>query len=370
MRVALDCRTITAHKTGDRTYALQLANALARRAPPESLTWYTWEPAGDLLPGPPAGLEVVLAASPRWLWTPLLFPRDLARRGIEVAHVQYLVPPRAPCPVITTIHDIAFRRFPHLFPLKHRLLLNTLIPFAVRQAALVLTGSESTRRDLVELMGARPERVVVTPYAAGREYRSGPKEAARERVIEALDIQQPYILSVGVRQPRKNLARLVRAYGRIAGDVPYRLVIVGREGWAESGMQQAVAEIPVARRPIFTGYVEDDLLPDLYRAADLFAYPSLYEGFGLPVLEAMACGTPVLTSNLSSLPEVAGDACLLVDPHDEAAIAEGLRRMLADADLRAELGARGAARSHLFSWDRTAELTWSAYESVLGGDGR
>lgn len=367
MRIALDCRTVTAPKTGDRTYALNLLRALARTDGENEYFLYTRELTTLTEVDSPRFHSVVLPASPAWSWTPLVFPRDLARRGADVAHVQYLIPPSAPCPVITTIHDVAFRRFPKLFPLKHRLLLNWLIPQAVQHAAAVITGSEATRRDLLELYDVPPERVFVTPYAADPIYRPLDPEQARRAVRTRLRVLSPYLLSVGVLQPRKNLPRLVRAYNRIALRIPHRLVLVGKEGWAGEELQQALAEAPDGREPIFTGYVADADLPALYAGADLFVYPSLYEGFGLPLLEAMACGTPVITGNTSSLPEVVGDAGVTVDPRDTAALSEAILALLGDDERRRALSHAGIARAAQFSWDRTARETVEVYRRVCPG---
>jgi glycosyltransferase involved in cell wall biosynthesis len=365
MRIALDCRTVTSPKTGDRTYALNLSRALARVDAENDYLLYTGEPTTLTQLGGPNIHPMVLPALPRWTWTPLVFPRDLARQRADIAHVQYFIPPSSPCPVITTIHDVAFRRFPGLFPLKHRLLLNWLIPIATRHAAAVITGSESTRRDLIELLNVPAEKVTVTPYAADPIYQPMDPEEARRAVRSRLGVRAPYLLSVGVLQPRKNLPRLVRAYNRIADTVPQRLVLVGKEGWAGEELQRAVAASPPGREPVFTGYVADADLPALYAGADLFVYPSLYEGFGLPPLEAMACGTPVLTSTTSSLPEVVGEAGVTVDPLDEPAIAAALSALLADPARRARMAAAGLLQASRFNWDTTARDTLSVYRRVV-----
>jgi glycosyltransferase involved in cell wall biosynthesis len=367
MRIAFDCRTVTSPKTGDRTYALNLARALAAVDGENEYLLYTWEPT-TLLDGlGPRTAGVLLPASPLWTWTPFVFPGDLRRRRADLAHVQYITPPVAPCPLVTTIHDVAFRRFPHLFPLKHRLLLNWLVPLSARLAVAVITGSEATKRDLVELYDLPPEKIAVTPYAADAAYRPMDREQARELVARRLGVPAPYLLSVGVLQPRKNLPRLVRAYTRVAREIPHRLVLVGKEGWAPDELRDAVAACPPGREPLFTGYVPDADLPALYAGADLFLYPSLYEGFGLPPLEAMACGAPVITSDTSSLPEVVGDAGVTVDPEDEEAIGEAIVRLLADRRRRADLRERGIRRAAGFTWERTARETVAVYERALAG---
>jgi glycosyltransferase involved in cell wall biosynthesis len=183
-------------------------------------------------------------------------------------------------------------------------------------------------------------------------------------VRERFNVRHPYILSVGVLQPRKNLPRLVEAYGRIAKEIPQHLVLVGKEGWAFEALRRRVAQSGVASRIHFTGYVADADLPPLYAAADLFVYPSLYEGFGLPPLEAMACGTPVVTSNTTSLPEVVGSAAVTVEPTDTAALAAAVAEVLSSTEKRAELIERGFARVRQFSWERTARETVGVYESL------
>lgn len=364
MRIALDCRTVTAPKTGDRTYALNLLRALAQVDAENEYLYYTWEPTTLTEVGSSRVHSILLPASPRWTWTPFVFPLDLGRRKADLAHVQYLIPPAAPCPVVTTIHDVAFRRFPALFPLKHRLLLNGLIPHAVHGAAAIITGSEATRQDLIELFGAPPDKVIVTPYAADPIYQPMDRDAARRAVRSRLRVPSPYLLSVGVLQPRKNLPRLVRAYNQIARRIPHRLVLVGKEGWAGEALQEAIAEAPPGREPIFTGYVPDADLPALYAGADLFVYPSLYEGFGLPPLEAMACGTAVITSNTSSLPEVVGDAGITVDPTDTMALSAAIEALLQDEPRRRSLEVAGLARARQFSWERTARETVDVYRGV------
>jgi glycosyltransferase involved in cell wall biosynthesis len=277
------------------------------------------------------------------------------------------VPPLCPVPLITTVHDGSFRRHPRWFPLKHAALLNLLVPLAISQAERVLTCSEHTRREMVAFYGTDPGKIVVTPYAADPIYRPMPAEQARLAVRERFGLRLPYILSVGVLQPRKNLPRLVQAYARIAKEVPQHLVLVGKEGWAFEALRRRVAQSGVSSRIHFTGYVADADLPPLYAAADLFVYPSLYEGFGLPPLEAMACGTPVVTSNTSSLPEVVGDAAMTVDPLDIERLGMAMAEVLLSAERRDQLIEAGFQQATRFSWERTARETIAAYEAVLEG---
>jgi glycosyltransferase involved in cell wall biosynthesis len=369
MRIAIDARTLGSPKTGDRTYCLNLLRGLAALRPEGEFLLYTDRETG-LPDGLPANFaQIVLTAPQRGLWTPWSLPLDLRWRRVDLLHVQYIVPPVAPCPVLTTIHDISFRRHPEWFPLKHRLLLNLLIPYAARNAAHVITGSEYSRADLIDAYDLPPEQVTVTPYAADPIYQPMDREEARRAVSQRFGLRGPFVLAVGVLQPRKNLPRLIRAFGRIARDVPHGLALVGKPGWAHAELQRAASASGLGSRLKFTGYVPDADLPVLYNAAELFVYPSLLEGFGFCALEAMACGTPVVTSNVTSLPEVVGDAALMVDPTDEAALAAAIRKSLTDEPLRERLRAAGLARAKQFSWERTAAETLTAYQQVANQRG-
>lgn len=364
MRIAIDCRTIAAPKTGDRTYCLNLTRALAAVDPDDdyALCTASHAPLADGLA--PNFRQQVIPASPECAWTPVQFPLALRRMGIDVAHVQYFIPPAAPCPVVTTIHDVSFRGHPAWFPLKHRVLLNLLVPAAARGAARVIVGSEHARGELVRYYDLPKEKIVVTPYAADPIYRPMPREEARAAVARRFGVRDAYVLAVGVLQPRKNLPRLVRAFARVVDRVPHRLLLVGKPGWAAEELHAAIERARLGGRVQFTGYVPDADLPALYAAADLFAYPSLYEGFGLPPLEAMACGTPVLTANTTSIPEVVADAATCVDPADEAAIAAALEELLRSPALREELRERGFARAARFSWLETARRTLAVYREA------
>jgi glycosyltransferase involved in cell wall biosynthesis len=366
MRIALDARTATAPKTGDRTYCLNLIRALSAVNGENEYLLCTAAAAPTLTDGLGARFKVMpIPASPAWTWTPVHFPMALRRMEAALAHVQYFIPPIAPCPVITTIHDVSFRRHPGWFPPKHRALLNLLIPAAARGATRVIVGSGHARDELIHFYDLPPEKIAVTPYAADPLFRPMPIDEAKAAVRERFGVRGAYLLAVGVLQPRKNLPRLVRAFARIVAQFPHRLLLVGKEGWAADELRSALAAPGLAERVHFTGYVADADLPVLYAAADLFVYPSLYEGFGLPTLEAMACGTPVLTSTTSSLPEVVGDAAVMVDPTDEAAIARSMADLLGSPAWREELRGRGVARAKLFSWEETARQTLAVYREAV-----
>jgi glycosyltransferase involved in cell wall biosynthesis len=270
------------------------------------------------------------------------------------------VPPARGRPLVATVHDVAFRHFPQAYPAGGRRFHERATRIAVREAARVLVPSAATARDLADLYGLEPARVTVTPL--GADPPPDPLDPApARRLLHRLGVPGPFLLAVGTLEPRKNLARLLAAFAEAAPELPeHHLVVVGPAGWGRA----LPAGGPPARVAL-AGRVDDATLHGLYAAADGLAYPSLYEGFGLPVLEAMAHGTPVLTSDRSSLPEVAGDAALLVDPTDAGAIAKGLVELVGDRELRERLAAAGPRRAAAFTWPATAAATWAAYREAL-----
>jgi glycosyltransferase involved in cell wall biosynthesis len=263
---------------------------------------------------------------------------------------------------VVTVHDLAFERFPDLFPRTWRLMYRLGLRAAVRRADAIVTPSRSTAEDLVSRTRVDPGRLHVVPLASSLE--PGTREPAE--VLARLKVPAPYVLSVGTLEPRKNLVRLVRAYRRVAGSgLPHALVLAGPLGWRHEPLLREIA-LPGPGRVVLTGPLPAEDLDALYRGAAAFAYPSLYEGFGLPVIEAMARGVPTVASTSSSLPEVAGDAAIGVDPRSVSQIADALGRVLGDEPLARDLGRRGRARAERFSWDETARLTLEVYEGVLG----
>lgn len=366
MRIGFDFRTATRQKTGDRTYTVNLARELLRLLTPEELWLLTDEAKAQVEGPPPHWPRHEVAALIPGLWTPLHLPVFARRHQLDLLHVQYIVPPLSPCPVLTTIHDLSFEVLPQTFPFRHRFMLQRLIPWAVAQAARVLTGSESTKQDLVRLYRVSPHKIVVTPYGVD-ESLFARQASSTGRTLEQRNLLPGYFLFVGVAQPRKNLPTLLRAYARLDPDLrsSHPLVLAGKEGWMTEPIERALAEGGIAQQVRRLGYVPDGDLPVLYRNALAFVFPSLYEGFGLPILEAMACGAPVITSNVSSMPEVAGDATLLVDPHSVNELAAAMRHLAEDVELRRNLSARGREQARLFRWEHTARLTLQVYREMM-----
>jgi len=314
---------------------------------------------------------VRIPLSERWasiLWHRLRLPLwvDLWLGPVDLFHSpDFLLPPLRSGHSIVTVHDLSFIRVPECAHPGLRRYLEDAVPRSVRRADLVLADSRNTKSDLIELLNVPVDKVRVV--YAGVEPRFHPLgsdvlEGARARY----GLPEHFILTVGTLQPRKNYVRLMDAFALLcrATSCPHRLMIVGGEGWMYERIYQRAEQPDITNRVIFKGFVEDEALPVLYNLADLFVFPSLYEGFGLPPLEAMACGTPVIASDVSSLPEVVGEAALLVDPLDVEAIAEAMRAGLFDQGLRDKMIGKGLERARQFTWARAAQSLLHIYEEV------
>lgn len=274
---------------------------------------------------------------------------------------------RGPLPrtrLALTVHDLSFLRHPEWFRWERSAYYRAAIGRSVRSADLVIADSEATAADLRELLREPPNHIAVIPLGVEEHYRPATGEAIAD-VRARYGLPGQFFLYLGTIEPRKNLPRLIRAFDRIAGGVEADLVIAGRAGWKVDATQSAVSMAEHRDRIHFPGFVAAEDMPAVLSAAEAFVWPSLWEGFGLPPLEAMACGTPVVTSNVSSLPEVTADAALLVAPEDEDAIAEAMRRVVEDSELRETLIARGHERAAMFTWRRTAAMTADAYRALL-----
>jgi glycosyltransferase involved in cell wall biosynthesis len=376
MLIGIDAsRALRAQRTGTEHYAWQLIRHLLALDSGHSFRLYCHQPppAGLFdLPGRPSSRpELCVISCPR-LWTHLRLSVEVTRRPPDVLFVpSHVLPVLHPRRSVATVHDLGYRHFPEAHKRLARMYLELGTRFNVRSSAHVLADSRATRDDLIRFTGVAADKVTVVHL--GRDESLAPVEDPQRlaAVQQRLGIRQqgqpaaPYVLYIGTLQPRKNLARLVDAFALVRQQRPdLLLVLAGRRGWLADAILQRVAALGLQDAVCFPGFVADEDLPALLSGAVCFAFPSLYEGFGLPVLEAQACGAPVLAANSSSLPEVAGDGALLVDPLDTAAIAAGLLRLVEDETLRAELRSAGFANVQRFSWQRCAEQTLSVLEAV------
>ena len=372
LHIAIDAHSVGTGLAGNETYITNLIEALAETDARNRYTLYvTKREAVERFAGrwPHVGVRLTLPHTPL-VRIPITLVAELRRHPVDLLHVQFTAPPFAPCPVVSTVHDLSFEHLPQTFKRRSWMQLRLTVRRTTRRAAHILTPSEFSRRDVIETYGINPALVSVTPEAAALYFRpANDKETSRVR--HQYGISGDYILAVGSIQPRKNLVRLIKAYAdlrrRRADDKLPQLVLVGKKAWLYGETLRAVEQCGITDRTIFTGYVAEADLPALYTGAICFIYPSYFEGFGLPPLEAMQCGTPVITGDRTSLPEVVGDAGLMVNPFDESAIASAIERLIDNPPLRAELRAKGWQRAATFSWQETARLTLKVYEQATGG---
>jgi glycosyltransferase involved in cell wall biosynthesis len=296
-------------------------------------------------------------------------PMDLRREGVQLFHApHYVLPPLVPCRSVVTIHDCIHLMFPQYLP--NRLAwgyARAVMWAATHRSDRVLTVSESSKRDILRFFHIPPEKVDVIYNGIDERFWTAPPEELIVRVRERYQLTDPFLLYAGNIKPHKNVERLIEAFHRLrdGGFPDLKLLIIGDQVSKYAALRRAVHRHHLHQHVRFLGFVPTEMLAVLYRLADVFVFPSLYEGFGLPPLEAMASGTPVVTSNVSSLPEVAGDAALLVDPRDPDAIAGAVRMVLTDRTLREDLRRRGLARARNFSWERSVARIRQIYAEVL-----
>jgi glycosyltransferase involved in cell wall biosynthesis len=362
LRVAADATAIPARLTGAGVYAARLLAELARRDDLEVEAFCAPRSAAALA-APGLRLRPVAAARAgrpaRIAWTQLLAGRAARRAGAELLHgVHYELPLRAGLPQVVTVHDLTLLTHPEWHEAAKVRWFGWAMRRAVAAATRVLCVSATTAADLAGRLQVPADQIDVTPL--GTDLRPAPAERVAE-LRRRLGLDGPYLLGLGTVEPRKDLPTLVRAFAALAADLPHRLVLAGLAGWGAGELAAAVAASGVADRILVAGYVPEADKAALLTGADVFAYPSLYEGFGLPVLEAMACGTPVVTTTGGSLPEVAGDAATLIEPGDPHALAAAVAKLATDPAARRDAAARGRTRAAGFTWARCAELTAAAY---------
>jgi alpha-1,3-rhamnosyl/mannosyltransferase len=367
MRIGIEISSIATRRTGVGHYIARLLRALLDRRDGREYQLFSHaaiDPADPCLRG--AALVDAHFESSRWVWMQTSLPRALARARVDICHfTNSLAPLWQPAPGVVLIHDASIFLFPQYHPLLRRVGRSSLLPAVARRSPAVVTISETARADLVEALGIRPEKVHVVYGAAPPGFRPIRNEHVLAAVREKYALPPEFVLTVGTLEPRKNLARLVRAHGRLRrAGYPHELVLVGPRGWHMAELEYEISALQNGIRLL--GYVPTEDLPSLYSLATAFAYPSIYEGFGLPAVEAMACGVPVIAGEGGAIPEVCGDAALLVDPTSEDELADGLRQVLADGALRETLRARGFERTRRYSWARSAEAMVRVYESVSG----
>jgi glycosyltransferase involved in cell wall biosynthesis len=369
MKIAIDARKL--HDFGIGTYIRNLVHELAQLDP--SSEYVLFARPGDLAEIAASGGNVrgiAESAPPYSLGEQLRLPLAARRLGADLFHApHYVLPPLVTGPTVVTIHDCIHLRFPQYLPSRAAwLYAHTMIRLAARKATRILTVSDASKRDILHYTGVRDDKVVVVHNGLDARFAAPPDADALDRVRQRFDLGHPYVLYVGNIKPHKNLERLIDAFAlaRAGGPDDLRLVLIGDEISKYPALRQSVHRHRLDKYVRYFGFQPAATLVAFYRLARAFVFPSLYEGFGLPPLEAMANLTPVVTSNLSSLPEVVGDAAVLVDPYDAQSIADGIRRAISDEPLRQTLIERGRRRAQAFSWRESAARTLGVYREAIG----
>ena len=369
MRVGIDAHCLGQKKTGNETYTHNLVSHLGH-LDRDGIEYFVYlrekyDLSSSGFQGQSLHPKVFRLMNPL-LRIPFAFGRESKIDKLDVFHAQYVLPYNLDCRTVLTVHDVLYERFPQLFPKLEYYWLRAGVRRSCQKADSIITVSETSKRDIVEFYDIDPARITVTYLGADPRYHPLDREIAKKALKDQYGIEEDFILYVGAIQPRKNIARLLSAFARLKNDlrIPHKLVIVGPKAWMVESTFAALQQSPARDDVIVAGYVPTADLPYFYNAATVFVYISLCEGFGLPVIEAMACGAPTITSRGSSLEEVSGQAAVLVDPSDETSIAEAMRRVLTDSELRSNLRELGIARSRDFSYCRMASQTREIYRSL------
>jgi glycosyltransferase involved in cell wall biosynthesis len=373
MRILIDFTQIPVQKAGVGVYARNLLLELVRADCGHGYYFLVQDDDPELLV---TGREHVHCISVPARWSRILpfrfvleqfyIPYLALKYHIDLIHsLHYSFPILAPGKTVVTICDLTFFLFPELHTIPKRFYFRCFTRLAARLADRLIFISESTRSDFLQRFQVPPERLWTTHMGVEEDFAPATDDLVSQTVLDKYGISRPYILYLGTLEPRKNIPRLLEAFRRIAmSNDGVQLVVAGRKGWYYDDIFSATKQLGLQGRVVFTGFVNEEDKPYLLSSAKVFVYPSLYEGFGIPVLEAMACGVPTVTSNRSSMPEVVGDAVLLVDPTNSDELFAAINRLLSDCQLYSDLQIRGPARAAEFSWSNTARQTLAVYDSV------
>lgn len=367
MRIGMKVSPLSVLKAGIPNYIVNLLYALAEIDEKNDYFLYTNRDI-DIDLKLPGNFKIIKVTNPSphfQMWYQVGLPLRLKQDGIDLFHDPvYPLPFYLPVPGVITIHDLTIYTHPSLHSARASIA-GKLIPLHLRKAKHIITDSDYTASVLRELFPRTAEKTTVIHLGVSSEFRTGIPFDTLETVSNKYKLSSPFFLFLGTMEPRKNLERLLNAFSIVADKIPHQLVIAGGLGWKYEKLLNMISTHPLRDRIILTGFVEDRDLPAVLTLADFFVYPSLIEGFGLPVLESMACGTPVITSNVTSLPEITGGAAFLIDPFSVDTIANAIITLAENTTLKESLSERGLARAKLFSWKTTALKTLRVYESVV-----
>lgn len=366
--IGVDATPLLGERSGVGNYTARLLAAQLKTEPEREYLLYSNRPLENLELGLERARQIPgYLPTSRWLWMQVMLPRLINQTEPDLCHfTNALAPLWLNKPYVLSVYDATLFLYSRYHPRTRLLAIRMMLPLAARRAAAVITISQSARRDLLRILKIPPEKIHIVYGAAPQHFEPVTSPAELARIRQKYKLPEQFLLYVGTLEPRKNLSRLVRAFSRLKEQgQPHKLVLAGPWGWSMNDFQQQIERLELNDSVQMLGYIPDEDLPGLYSLATVFVFPSLYEGFGLPPLEAMACGTPVLSSKNSSLAEICGDAAYLVDPLDEESLVAGLQRVLGDETLRAELGEFGRRRAGEFSWERAARETAAVYDQVL-----
>jgi len=371
MRIGIESHAAEQDGSGNCTYIRNYLRALKRIDADHRYILYVTDLDHpffrDFEGGERFSIKVLPVKNPLWR-IPVFLSQATFRDRLELLHVQWHAPPWHRGKLVSTIHDLGFLHHPETFSRFDRIRARIVVGRTARQSDWIITGSEFSKRDLIDRYGLVPDKIAVVPYGISPVFRREDDERRIHAVLEKYGITGKYILSVGRLNPRKNLVSLAGAFSRFKSRhrYPHKLVIAGKTDYRSDEIIRSIRKSKVREDIVFTGFVGEDDLPVLFGGADVFVYPSLFEGVGLPVLEAMSCGTPVVASDSSSLREMVGDAGLLVDPLDVEGIADAILSVVEDEGLREDLIGRGTSRAKDFTWEKTARETLAVYGRLDG----
>lgn len=368
MNIGIDISVLNINQAGSATYVNNLINGLKEIIPDGELKLFAVNHHRDMSTRKSFRSRVETIYRDIF-WTHFVLPQKALRSKVDVLHIPVnVMPVFPPCPTVFTILDTTVLQTPRNFTFWHRYYSRVFLPLSTRKAKIIITISENSKLDIVKQLRISPAKVIVTYLAASKDFKIvSNQEIERVRITYNLNT---FILTVGSLEPRKNIPRLLQAYASLIKDgSPYTLVHAGPQGWLFDEIHAEVNRLGLRERVRFLGLVPTPDLVALYNAASMFIYPSLYEGFGLPVLEAMACGCPIITSNISSLPEVVGDAGIMVDPHDISQIAHAIESLCEDKQKYTWYKNKGLERVKQFSWQRCAKETLEIYSRAIKNHG-
>jgi glycosyltransferase involved in cell wall biosynthesis len=372
MRIGIDATALPPQPVGAGNYIIQLIRALTALDSENEFVIFAGQRGPSLinLPEKPT-LEWILLPDRnpgvRLIWEQTYFSRLIRDSEVDLLHsLHYTRPLRLSCASVVTYHDMTFFLYPELHTRTKRFFFPLAIRSSANRANFLIAISESTRQDAIRLLNLSPERVITIQHGVDPSFRPLKDVELKKRITVKYQLPDKFILYVGLIEPRKNLPLLIKAYKKLVDDgTEHYLVLAGRYGWMFDEVLQQIEKLCLTDKVILTGYVDQIDLPMVYNLSDLFVYPTLYEGFGLPALEAMACGIPVITTEVSSLPEIVGEAGILVPPNDAEELFRGMKTVLQDEELRLNLARRGTEQAAKFTWERTARSTLEVYQRAI-----